>query len=389
MMKWLAVVQKEGRDLSRDKRSLTNIFFMGALLGPILAMAMMSFAIKMAMEEAERVLEIPTQGSHLVPNLVETLKRQKIHLVEVDGDIRSHAQGGEHSVALLVPPDLPDRYSNGDTVFFDVYFDESRTQADLQMRRLTGAIRAWAQQIGSLRLMMRGVAPETVRVAGIREHDLSTGQGGRAGRMLSMLPYFLIIGLIQAAMFVASDITAGERERRTLEPLLINPVSAVQIMTGKIGINILVGCSVLLISSLAFFYGSKMLPVEEIGLVIEASVFFHVAMILLPLVLFVAPLMTFLGSFAKAVREAQTWLSIVILAAMIPSVIQMLLQNQVEGAQLLIPVWSQQYLVNQALQSADISPLSWFLSALGSGALGAVFWWLAIRQYKNPKLLMG
>jgi sodium transport system permease protein len=383
MRLWWLVSRKELRDLSRDRRSLINIFLFSAFFGPIMAMAMMSFSIRMGIDDAERPLDVPAMGSQYAPQLVSFLKTRNIELIPVDGDSESGIPDQEAPLSVRFTEQFAQAYATGAPAYIDVYADESRTATPRQLWRLRSALEEWRAHIAMGRLLLQGVDPRLPVVAELRVFDTYPGTSPLEIQLLQILPYFLILGVIQAAMLVASDITAGERERQTLEPLLLNPIPVTDILMGKILVTVIVCTLVVTMSCIAFWGGSHLLPVEDIGLKIRYSLFVTTALLLMPLTFFVAPLMIFLGSFAKTVKEAQTWLSLTILAALVPSALQLVLQIEVAGWQLVIPVWSQQYLINEALKGVAISPFSWALSALGASALGGLFMWLAVRQYHD------
>ncbi|EED34433.1 hypothetical protein NOR51B_370 [Luminiphilus syltensis NOR5-1B] len=378
---------KEARDLSRDRRTMTNVFFMGALFGPFLAMGILALTISIMIEESERALSIPAQGTERVPMVVDRLKLNDIALFETTDDLETLVSSQQYQIAVRFPENLAEAYQSGRPAFVEVIFDSSSTKSEVQRDRVSAALGKLNSEIGALRLLMRGIDPSLIRVIGPKNIDIDEASGG-GGQLLVMLPYFLIMGLLQASMFIASDITAGERERQTLEPLLINPVAPSQVVLGKIAINAVAGVCVIALSSMAFLLGSLALPVEKIGLMISPRLFLQVAIGLLPLVFLVAPLMTFLGCFAKTVREAQTWLSVVLIVAVIPSVLQIIMQVRVDDFWLLVPLWSQQYLVNGVLKGAEIAPYAWLLSALGSLIPGFIFAAMASRQYSKPRLIL-
>lgn len=382
---WLSVAFKEILDLSRDKRSLTNVFVMGALVGPLLAMGMLSMTLKSAMDEAQKALHIPIVGAANAPGLVRHLAQHDIHVSEFSGDVVDAVKGKQHEVALVIPEQYAQRLSASKPAFVEMIFDDARNKSTAQKKRLEKVIAAYSRTVGSLRLIARGVDPAVASAVLVKNRD--TSSTGLGGRLLGMLPFLLIIGLIQASMFIAADVTAGERERQTLEPLLINPVSPAQIMAGKLLVNIVTCIAVVCVSSVAFVVATKSLPTADLGIKIDPTLIPSVLLALLPLALVISPLMTFLGAFAKSVREAQTYLSVVVLVAFIPSTVQMVLQMQVESWQLLIPLWSQNHLVNELFRGVDIPLYSWLLSLAGALLAGSVFTWLAARQYRNPKLI--
>lgn len=383
MSAWRVVLVKELLDFWRDRRSVMNVFAFGALFGPLLATGMLAFLINDSLEDARKTLTIPVIGLEYAPSLQSRLRNADIELEPSSENARELVTSQRQAVVLVIPAAFPEAYANVQPAVLEIVYDEARNESQSQARRLGSALNQISQVIGAQRMLMRGVDSSVQRVFAIRRLDVSSESASGPAALLMILPYFLIMGLIQAAMFVASDATAGERERNTLEPLLINPVSTTQVILGKVLANCLVCLAVIGLSCLTFFLGTKMIPVQEIGLIIRSSDFVIVAIALVPLIMMFAPLMTFLGTFAKSVREAQTWLSLVFVLAIIPSLIQMVIQNKVVAWQLALPVWSQQYLINEVLKGGSVTLLQWLISSSGALLLGSIFLVLAVRQYRR------
>ncbi|WP_410968580.1 ABC transporter permease subunit, partial [Salmonella sp. SAL4443] len=87
--------------------------------------------------------------------------------------------------------------------------------------------------IGKLRLVTRGISPEVIRAVYVEQVDVAPSKGV-AMIFVSYLPYFMIFAIFNGAAPMISDATAGERERQSLEPLLINPVRRRTFVLGKL-----------------------------------------------------------------------------------------------------------------------------------------------------------
>ena len=129
-------------------------------------------------------------------------------------------------------------------------------------------LNAYNGQTAGQRLIVRGISPEVVQPILIADVDQSTPQS-RSGMLLSMLPYFLILTVFAGGSYLATDATAGERERQSLEPLLINPVSRGQIMSGKLIATFAFAVASLALSLVAFSLVTPLLPVEKIGMIVK------------------------------------------------------------------------------------------------------------------------
>ncbi len=382
MKPWLIVFRKELKDLSRDRRTMTNILVLGALLGPVLAMGLLTLTMKMVADEAEKTIELPVKGAANAPVLLEYLASFRIRVTDPVDDPVAAVRGQDVDAVLVIPGDFGERLRQGRPAELTLMSDHSRTRARIVRSRIESAIEGYSSAIGSLRLSLRGVDPTITQAVTLHDRDLSRGSGEAA--LLSFLPYLLIIGIMQAAMVVAADLTAGERERQSLEPLMANPVAPEQFMAGKLAVNLLVSLAVLLLSLGGFALGSRLVDLDQAGLQFSLWSIPVLVLLLSPLAFMFAAVMSFVGAFARTVKEAQTYLSLLVLAALMPSMLQMVLQSRVQGAGLLLPVWSHNYLINEVLRGESLGALEWLLPSLGALLVGGIFAWLAGRLYRRP-----
>jgi sodium transport system permease protein len=221
----------------------------------------------------------------------------------------------------------------------------------------------------------------------IADVDQSTPQS-RSGMLLAMLPYLLILTVFAGGSYLATDATAGERERQSLEPLLINPVSRGQIMGGKLLATFAFAVVSLAISLLAFAAVGPLLPVEKIGMVVKfgpteiALLFLVVA----PLGLIGAGLLTSVSAFAKGFREAQTYNTLLIILPAIPSMLMAL--NPVKPADWMyaVPLLSHQLLIEQTVRGESVVPWQAAASIGCTLAIGIVIALIAARLYHREHL---
>ena len=382
MKPWLIVFRKEIKDLSRDRRTMTNILVLGGLLGPVLAMGLLMLTMKMVADDSVKTIELPVQGAEYAPVLLDYLAASRIQVQAPVKDPAAAVRAQEVEAVLVIPKDFGERLRQGRPAELMLMSDHSRTRAGIVRGRIKNAIETYSSAIGSLRLNLRGIDPGISQVITVHDQDLAPSGGAAA--LLSFLPYLIIIGIMQASMVVAADLTAGERERESLEPLMANPVAPEQIMAGKLATNVLLSLAVLLLSLGGFALGSRVVDMGEVGLYFDLWSIPLLLMFLAPLAFMFAALMSFVGAFAHTVKEAQTYLSLLVLVALMPSMLQMVLQSRVQGGQLLLPVWSHNYLVNELLRGASLSWSEWLLPSVGALLAGAVFAILAARLYRKP-----
>ncbi len=385
MKAWQIVWRKELKDLFRDRRTMSNILLLGALLGPMLAMGMMLLVVKMVTDEVEKTIELPVQGAEYAPQLLEYLRSSKIKVVDALDDPRKAVREQRVDAVLIVDPKFSQQLRDARPAQLTLLSDHSRSKTSIVRQRIQAAVEAYSGAVGNLRLSLRGVDPAISQVLVMHDQDLSSK--GRDAQLLAFLPYLLIIGIMQAAMVVAADLTAGERERQSLEPLMANPVAPQQFMMGKLVANVLVSLAVLSMSLSGFAIGTRVVDLGDTGIVVSLSSIPVLLLLLAPLAFLFASLMSFVGAFARTVKEAQTYLGLLVLAALMPSMIQMLLQSKVKEWELLLPIWSHNYLINEVLRGESLQWSQWLLPSVGALLLGGLFALLAGRLYRKPNFI--
>lgn len=385
MKPWRIVFRKELKDLFRDRRTMINILVLGALLGPVLAMGVLLLAVKMITDEAEKTIELPVQGAEYAPVLLDYLRSSKIRVADGLAEAEAAVRAQEVDAVLVIDPEFPQQLREGRPAQLTLLSDHSRTRTRIVRQRIETAIEAYSSAVGNLRLSLRGVDPAITQVMVLHDRDLS--KKGADAQMLAFLPYLLIIGIMQAAMVVAADLTAGERERQSLEPLMANPVAPEQFMGGKLAANLAISLAVLALSLAGFAAGTRVVDLGDTGIVFSLASIPVLLVFLVPLAFFFAALMSFVGAFARTVKEAQTYLGLLVLAALTPSMMQMVLQSKVQGLELLLPVWSHNYLINEVLRGESLTLIQWLLPSAGTLFAGGLLALLAGRLYRKPNFI--
>ncbi|WP_227978069.1 ABC transporter permease [Arenimonas daejeonensis] len=210
----------------------------------------------------------------------------------------------------------------------------------------------------------------------------------RAGQLLSFLPYLLVLGAFLGGMYLAIDTTAGERERQSLEPLLANPATRAQIVLGKLGATFGFAMVSMMLSLVAFAIAFQYIPLDRLGMKIEfgSGLILRSGLLMVPLVMVFAALQTIVAAYAKSYREAQTYLSLLMLLPMLPSVILMINPMKAEMWMAAVPLLSQNVLIMELARGEVVELLRFALSFGASLVLAAALVWVAVRIYHREQL---
>ena len=236
------------------------------------------------------------------------------------------------------------------------------------------------------RLVQRGVSPEIARPVQIAQRDAATPESKRGMILGLMLPYLLILSSFLGGSYLVIDVTAGERERQSLEPLLATPAARTAIMSGKI----LAACAFAMLSLVLILVAFKLSLMFAPGrlrmMTLAVPVLAQMLLVLLPMVLIGTTLLTLISASVKSVKEAQSYMSVLMLLPMVPTVMLMVNPVKQQLWQFAVPFLSQNQLLLKLLRSEPISAEIWATYLASGLGLGIVLWLLAARLYHKEKL---
>ena len=391
MMTIIAVFLKEVLDNVRDRRTLSTSLIMGPIFGPILFSVVINLSIERSLDDAQKTLELPVIGVEHAPNLVDYLVSKNIDAVDGPTDLDTAMEAvklGTHDVVLVIPEEFGEQLADTTPAMVRIVSDLANRDAERDARRVRNAVSEYGQLLAGLRIVARGINPQSLQAVSIDEVDVST-PSGRSAMLLGMMSYFFIFAALMGGMYLAIDTTAGERERGSLEPLLSLPVTRSQLIYGKIAATCLFMSLSLLLSLLAFYFVLDYMPLEQLGMTpnFNLDVVISALLLFLPFILVGGALMTLVASFTKSYREAQTWLSVVLIAPTMPILIVSILMLRPRTEFMFIPSLSQHLLLVDMVKNEPLDPAHVGISVISTLAIGIVLTWACARLYRREGLL--
>ena len=383
----LTVFLKEVRENLRDRRTVINTLLTGPLLAPAIFVLIINATISRELDKAERALPVPVIGAANAPNLIAALKRQNIEIKDAPADPERAVRDMDADLVLRIPAEFGDSWKKGEPAQVELIFDASRREAQTSVGRLRGALESYSQRTGAMRILARGLSPSIVRPFVVADRDQSTAQT-RSGTLFSMLPYFFILGAFIGGMALAIDTTAGERERQSLEPLLVNPVSRSQLLIGKLLATSLFALTSVLLGILAFSVVGRFLPTEKLGMSLQIGFHFGwtVLLVMLPLVVLIATLQTLAAAFAKSFREAQTYLSLLMFVPAVPTMMLSLFPVKTETWMYAVPLMGQQIVITRLMRGDEVLPSELGLCFACTAAAALIVYALTVAIYRGERL---
>ncbi len=385
------VFAKEVLDNIRDRRTLASALLMGPLFGPLLFAFVINLSIERSLSDVEKTLQVPVIGAEHAPNLVRYLESRNLEVLDTPENRDAAMEGvktGLHDIVVFIPEGYGKNMAEGMPAKVELISDRANSTADREARRVRGALYAYSQELASIRLSARGVSPLVLRPLNIDDIDVST-PSGRSGILLGMMSYFFIFAMLMGGMYLAIDTTAGERERGSLEPLLALPVTRDKLILGKILATCLFMALSLMLSLTSFFFALKFMPLEQLGMTpnFGPDVVIKAFFLLAPFILLGAAVMTLVASFTKSYKEAQTWLSVVLLAPTLPILVVSLLTLRPRLEFMFVPSLSQHLLLIDMVKNEPVNITHVVISVTSTLILGGLLTWLCARLYRREGLL--
>lgn len=392
MKQFISILKKEIFDNLRDRRALFFALLYGPVLMPLLMFGPLSIGMNKKSSGLEKPIVAHMDGVDRVDNLVQFLREENIHVKALDKamDFRQAVAAEALHLVIEKPENYEKRLRMGDTLNFNLVYNDNNNKSTKAFRAVRAALTKYGRQLTAMRMQARGIDTRLLRAVHITNDDLS---GTRpSDKIVSLLlPFIMMLSLTMGGFYLAIDITAGERERHSLEPLLALSVSRLTLVMGKLfALVCFVGLSSLL-AALSTYLLCVFMPVKEFVRFIDVNfvVFVKVFLICTPLILFFSSAMMLIATFAKNTKEAQTHLSIAMLLPTLPFFVLQFINPQDTDTLLWLPVMSQFILIDNVVTGQTLEYFGLFQSVFFSLGFGALFLLQIVRLYRRESILEG
>lgn len=384
----LVVFRKEWRDALRDRRSLVSVG-LGSLVGPVLVVGMLH-AVADWQREVE-AMRLPIAGRENAAALVAWLDQQEgVEVVDAPSDPERAIRDRDEDLVVVIPPDYGEQFVASKPAKLQLLSDGARSSSRPKVERVRGMLARYGAEIGSLRLIARGVSPQVAMPLEIDDVELSSAQE-RAASILGFVPLFVMLAAFTGGMQIATDATAGERERGSLEALLVTPASRASIAAGKWLAATALSASSVVLTALLCTVALRALPLAQLGMRFRFDAT-DLALLLgaaLPLCPLAASIELYLSTFARSFKEAQTYMGLLLLVPMLPGVLSLVRPFSAEAWMYPLPFVGHHALLNAALGGQTPSLVGLLVSAAASLLLSALLVARAARLLTRESIVFG
>ena len=379
----LTVFRKEIIDALRDRRTLLVVLASSVLMGPLVLIALSAFIATFEARAEKR--EVFVAGIEHAPSLKNYFERQTYSIRTAPADFEARLRASKLAdPVLVIPPDFEAALLRGEMPLLEVVSDSANKQAESGTGRLSRLLSGFNRERATLSLALRGVSPELLEPTQVEERDLASAQT-RATQVTGMLPFFVLMAVLYGALNAALDTTAGERERGSLEPLLMNPSQRWALVLGKWGAVASLGMLIAVLSCFSFLPAQWLLRSDTLQALFqfglrEALLFLAV---LLPLAAALSAVLMAVAIRCKSFKEAQASSAVVVLGVSLLPLVTVFNLGGEAPWHLWVPALAQNTLMTRVLKGEDFTAAQVLIPLAVCVALTVLGVWFVARRLRS------
>ena len=389
MDKILTIWLKELRDTLRDRRTLIVMLVVPIVIYPLL------FTVigKIGSLGDDQPSPIAVAGAAGAPSLVAALLADPKLAVTLGGNPRDAVRAKAADAGLIVPRGLEAALRAGGSARLELVENSTRGASTTAVERLRGALDRYSASLVARRLHARGLSPALLSPLTARTADLASKEE-RGGFFLSfILPLFIVIYAITGGMYTAMDVSAGEKERSTLEALLLTPCTRTQITVGKLLAVATVAFVTIVAALTSMVITLSHTPIpsangEQINASLDPAIVPLIFALGILMALAFSALELALGILARSFKEAQSYITPLYLGAFLPVVVINTIPGlQPPAALFLVPAVNAVLLFKEALLG-QTNALHAAITLLDLAAFAAISVALTVYMFTREKVLL-
>ncbi len=384
------VFRKELKETLRDRRTLMIMVLLPLVIYPLVVLALGQGVAATRMDQKEKVSRVGLVGKSWTQLEQALADHDRIQLVDgAAGDAR--LQRRELDLLVVVPATAKKDLASGGTVALTLRYDQSQDRSSVALNRAREVIDALEVKLREARFKGRGLPLTLANPVDLERENIASSQALGAKVLAGALPLMVVLMVLLGAFYPAIDLTAGEKERGTLETLLVAPVKRTDIIAGKFlvvtTIAMVTGLLNLGSIGLSFFLGFRTyLDVAKLPIDLPWSSLAMTVVALVPASIFYAAVMLAVAALARSFKEAQNLLTPIYMVFMMPSMLAMLPWIKLTPLAALVPAVNIALLTREII-TGNMQPLPVVLCIVSSVIYTGIALALAARIYSSERLL--
>ena len=392
------VYRKELLDTLRDRRTLYSMIVVPLFVMPLVVFGMAKLTSNLRNQALREQATVMLLGAENAPQLAERIRKTPgITIVPATADYGKQIENKELRAAIEFPPDFETRLAGGDTrpdLAVKIYYYEGEMRSGFAVRSLQKVVGDYRDELVQQRLAARNLSADLLQPFATREENVASPQKVGGAVLGGLIPYMIILLTLTGAMYPAIDLTAGEKERGTIETILASPVSRAALTAGKFLTVLTAALATALLSLMAMAATLRFAPSlgqlgdegDSLQIAVSGTGIAAVLCMILPVAVMFSAALLAIALAAKSFKEAQSYISPLMIVVILPAVSAMLPGVELDARLALVPI------LNVSLVSKEIlsGTYHWnliLLILLSSTAYAAVALAVAVAQFRRESVL--
>lgn len=318
-MNWRAiriVYGKELRDSLRDRRTIISMIVVPVVVIPLMMFFVGQLMAKTMIKARQEIPRVMVLGGDDSPKVLDALHATRsLQIVPATADLTNQIVEKKVRAAVRLPGDFDAAIARGEKVKVEIYDYQGEIKSEFAAENLSGFFRNLEDRTVRERLESKGVSPDVLKPFSVQRENVAPPAKVTGNLLGAMLPYIIIMLSLTGAMYPALDLTAGEKERGTMETILCCPVRRTDLAIGKFLMVLTASVATVALSLLSigstFEFAKRIIgPTMPQALIktlasVDIAGFAGVLLMLLPVTVFFSAALLMIGLFSKSFREAQ------------------------------------------------------------------------------------
>lgn len=329
----IVVWAKELLDTLRDRRTLVAMVIGPVLVMPVFVLLPSKLVQRQRETQEVAVIRLAVDGAASAPTLMEYLTADGEVSLSEPADVEAAVRDKDADVGLIIPAGFELDLAEGRPATVQFLVDESQMLGSQQAERVRSMLLAFEQRVVAARLEARGVDPALLEPFSITNVNVASPQQMSGAFLGMMLPMFIVLWALVGGMYTAIDVTAGEKERLTLEPLLTAPVRRLPLVAGKLLAVVTTSLVALILAIASMLFAFTVAPpvgeeiASQMSLGVEPRTALLILLAALPVVVMFSALEMAVCLMARSFKEAQNYIVPMQFVVLIPAMAVMVLPD--------------------------------------------------------------
>ena len=347
----LTIYLKDMKEILRDRKTLIFMLLLPTLVVPVLMNVMIGFISRAEKKARTETLSFAIFGAEFLPELADAFTEEKgFEKVNIPAPeaIESAISENQIKFGLVIPQEVREQFESGEQVAVQLYYNNASVASRVKDRAgkvIQEVSKRWrSNRLAALGLDTAEKRENLLSPITIEEHGTANMREVLGERLGGMLPYLFIIFCFMGAMYPAIDIGAGEKERGTLETLLLAPIRRNRVVLGKFLVIFTTGltAALLTLTSIGLMLAVKGQEVTgPLGEVIESISVVDLVLIgamLIPTAAIFASLLLSISIYAKSFKEASSYCGPLNFLVIIPAFVGLLPWVELDWIRAMVPI---------------------------------------------------